>query len=196
VSETTKLPPTSDSVPAESRYRPLAITLAILVGLLRLFPHPWNFVPMGAVCLFGGARLRGWRAFAVPLGLMAVSDVFLWLTRADRPFDPFVYASFIACVLLGQTLARTESPWRIVLTAVGGSVLFFLVTNFGAWLQLTNLYPRSAAGLLQSYIAAVPFFRNTFLADLIYTPVLFLAHGLLARAYFRAERVRPETAAD
>ena len=53
--------------------RPLAVALLVLGALIRVTQH-WNFAPVGALSLFAGARLRGWMAWALPLGLMAVTD--------------------------------------------------------------------------------------------------------------------------
>jgi hypothetical protein len=38
-------------------------------------------------------------------------------------------------------------------------VLFFLLTNFAAWLS-SPFYPQTFAGLMQSYIAGLAFFNN------------------------------------
>jgi hypothetical protein len=53
-----------------------------------------------------------------------------------------------------------------------GSVLFFLVTNFGVWLGST-MYPQSGAGLLAAYVAGIPFFQNTVLGTLFYSTLMF-----------------------
>jgi uncharacterized protein DUF6580 len=49
---------------------------------------------------------------------------------------------------------------------------FFGVTNFGVW-AFGSLFPKTAAGLLACYVAAIPFFKNTLVGDAIYTAVLF-----------------------
>src|SRR5262249_26507365 len=111
--------------------RPLAGVLAVAVGLVRLIPHPWNFTPVGAVGLFAGGRLRSWHAFALPLGLMALTDLALWGLRGPdySPFHvtrAFVYPSILLYALLGKVLAAGESVWRIGLASVLGSLQFFL----------------------------------------------------------------------
>jgi hypothetical protein len=187
-----------------------ASAAAVAAGLLRLVPMPPNLVPVGALGLFGGARLRSWHAFALPLAVMAVTDLLLWQLRGWQPFDPFVYASFLLYVVIGRALCRTSSVWRIGTASVLGSVQFYLITNFGAWLQLSNpsvaYYPRSAAGLLQAYLAGLPFagqdapaplgwFGNTLLADLGFTFLLLGAYaGVLKvlRTRRHAAPVAPE----
>jgi hypothetical protein len=45
------------------------------------------------------------------------------------------------------------------------------VTNFGVW--ATGGYPPTFGGLVECYVAAIPFFRNTVVGDLVYVAVLF-----------------------
>ena len=121
--------------------RGCAVGMAVAAGLIRLLPHPFNFTPVGALGLFGGARLRSWLAYLLPLAVMAVSDVLLWaihghsdFTLLKYAFNPWVYASFLLAVVWGRLLLRRESAARITAVSVLVSVQFFLVTNFGVWL--------------------------------------------------------------
>ncbi len=118
-----------------------AIGMAIAAGLVRLIPHPFNFTPVGALALFGGARLRSVFAWVLPLGIMTVSDLLLFVTSGQRDysllqyaFNPWVYASFMLGVLWGRLLLRNGSAGRVA--AISGliSVQFFLLTNFGVWM--------------------------------------------------------------
>ena len=71
-----------------------------------------------------------------------------------------------------------------------GSLQFFLLTNLGVWLVGDgHLYPRTPAGLMACYVAALPFFGRTLAADLGYATVLFGLHAWLSRRVFPAERV-------
>src|SRR5262245_49593648 len=72
---------TGNSAPTRPLSQRWTAALAVIAGLIRLVPHPWNFTPVGAVGLFSGGRLRGRRAFAVPLGLIAFTDLVLWALR-------------------------------------------------------------------------------------------------------------------
>jgi hypothetical protein len=155
----------------------LAAALAILAGLLRLVPHAPNFAPVGALGLFGGARLRSWVAFALPLAVMAGSDLVLWRVYGYPPFNPFVYASFLLAVLLGRLLVKGDDPWTLAGASLLTSAQFFVLTNLGVWLEGT-LYPRTLAGLLDCYAAALPFFHNTLTSDLLYSGLFFGLHAL------------------
>ncbi|HEV2447847.1 MAG TPA: DUF6580 family putative transport protein, partial [Candidatus Sulfopaludibacter sp.] len=102
---------------------------------------------------------------------------------------PFVYASFLISVWIGSRLRSTENPGWIGGAAVLASLQFFLITNFGAWLSLSQTYARSLAGLANCYVAAIPFYGRTLASDLAYTAVLFGLHAWLSRTVATAERV-------
>ena len=61
---------------------------------------------------------------------------------------------------------------------VVSSVLFFLLTNFGAWMT-SGLYVKSAEGLMQAYVAGIPFFQNSLLGNLVFAAVIFGGYRLL-----------------
>ena len=59
--------------------------------------------------------------------------------------------------------AREPSPvaTRVLPMAgatLGGALIFFFVTNFADW-YLLNMYAKTWQGLLDCYVAAIPFFR-------------------------------------
>ncbi|MGB9457856.1 MAG: DUF6580 family putative transport protein [Bryobacteraceae bacterium] len=158
--------------------RPLAVGLTILGMLARLVPHAPNFAPVGGVSLFAGGRLSGWKAYLLPLVLMLVTDP---LVGGYSFATPFVYASFLIYVWIGSRLRATQNPLAIGGAAVAGSIQFFVITNFGVWLGSTATYAHTAAGLMACYAAAIPYYRNTVLADLFYSAALYGAYALLSR---------------
>ncbi len=169
--------------------RPLAIGLSVVGALARLAPHPWNFTPVGSISLFGGARLRGWQAFLLPLVLMAVTDP---LVGGYSSATPFIYAAFLVNVWIGRRwLQATERPGRIALACLACSSQFFLLSNFGVWLFG---YPHTWAGLGACYTLAIPFFGYTLAGDLVYTGVLFGLHAWLSRTVYKPERVAVQAA--
>jgi hypothetical protein len=174
----------------QSSFQPLAFTLTVLAALVRLVPHPPNFAPIGSVALFGGARLRGWQAYLVPLLAMLVTDPIRSYMEGYPAYStatPVIYASFLITVVLGRLLLRNSAnPARIGAVALAGSVQFFLITNLMSW---WGMYPHNAAGLLACYTAALPFFARTMASDLFYSAVLFTAYALLSR------RVEPQKSA-
>jgi hypothetical protein len=148
--------------------------IALLCGIvgaaaLRLVPHPPNFSPIDAMALFSGAYLgRRALAFVAPLGALLMSDLVLGFYHGQAT----VYFSVALIVMIGTAALTRRSALRVGGAAVASSILFFVVTNFGMWL-FSGIYPRTFVGLEACYVAAVPFFRNTFAGDLFYATLLF-----------------------
>lgn len=167
----------------------LLIVLAIIAiaALFRFLPHPPNFVPLTAIALFAGAYITDKRlAFLIPIGAMFVSDVFIGFHNTM----PFVYASLVAIVGIGMLLQNRQRVAPIALATISGSILFFILTNFGVWLVGT-MYPKTVEGLISCYIAAIPFFRNSLAGDVVYVTALFGGYALLKHwiPTLRTERV-------
>jgi len=172
------------------------VTMTLAAAASRLIPHPPNFTPIGALALFGGACFATKRtAFVVPLTAMVLSDLAIGLVSGDlslglHPLLPVVYSSFALIVCLGFWLRPRRRPVLIAGAALAGSLLFFVLTNWGVW-AFGSLYPRTWAGLAACYVAAIPFFRNTVLGDLVYTTALFGGLALAERGFLRVREPEP-----
>lgn len=147
------------------------ILIIVIAVLLRLLPHPANVAPIASMALFGGAYLNKRYALLVPLVALFISDIFLGFHQSMVA----VYFSFFLTGCIGLYLARHKTPITVILASVLSSVLFFLITNCNFW-YVNSLYPKAVAGLAESYMAALPFFRNTLIGDLLYTGIFFGAY--------------------
>jgi len=163
-----------------SKPRFAVLVLIILAAAAsRLIPHPPNIASITAVALFGGAYLNDKRlALIIPLAALLFSDLILGFYSHME----IVYGSFLLVACLGFWLQRRRSALRIAGAALASSVLFFVITNFGVW-AFESLYPKTAAGLLACYVAAIPFFQNTLVGDALYTAVLFGGFALVEKLF-------------
>ena len=191
------------TTPASSGLRiaagPLVLAgLIVLAALSRLLPHPPNFSPVEAVALFGGAYFasRAW-AFVVPLVAMLLSDLVLATMLGGDYAGYFgsagmalVYGCIALTTALGLNLRGRVSGARVLGYSLAGSVLFFVVTNFGVFAGNPAI-PKNVAGLVATYVAGVPFFQWTVLGTLSYSALLFGGFALL-RA--RVPALRAQTA--
>jgi len=144
--------------------------LIFLTALTRLLPHPANFSPVAAIALVGGVYFERKTGLVIPLLALLISDIFLGFHATM----PFVYGSFIITWLIGIWLKSHKRPLLIIGGVALSSVIFFLITNFGVWLTGGGwYYPKTLSGLIECYIMAIPFFRNSFLGDFIYAGALF-----------------------
>ncbi len=157
----------------------VAIMGGLLAAVLRIVPHPPNFSAVGGLGIFGGARLTGWRAYLLPLGIMVLSDLCLWVVTgfdikyslADLNRIP-VYASFMIYVAIGRWLLQSRTSMvSIWLAATIGGVQFFVITNFFDWLVQPYQpyyalipefyqYSRDGAGLAKCFAVALGFYQQ------------------------------------
>ncbi len=164
------------------------VALIVMAAATRLLPHPPNMTAMTALALFGGTFFADKRlAFALPLAVLLISDLALgliwsWSSMAVGPHMEVQYIAFAMIVGLGLTLRQNHGVVRTGVTAVLASMLFFVVSNLGTW-AFESLYPRTFAGLVECYVAAIPFWRNTLVGDLFYTAILFGGFQLLERNF-------------
>jgi len=168
----------------------LAIGVRFLPFLgLSFLPHAWHFTPLAASLLFFGAR-GSRRQMWVPLVLLCGTDVVLTRFVWHYPFtwDTLVTWAWYAAILwLGTNLREKAGFWRVVAAAATSSVSFFIVSNFAVWAAWPGMYPRTMAGLIACYDAAIPFFRGTAVGDLLFSLAIF---GIAAVQVALAERLR------
>lgn len=161
----------------------IAIGLIIIAVLLRVLPHPANFAPVGAVALFAGVYLKKSYAIWLPLAIMIISDLFIGLHSVVA----FTWGSFVLIGLIGLWIRERKTVPNVVFGTLTGSFLFFFITNFGVW-GFAPLYAKTWSGLMQCYVMAIPFFRNTLLSDLFFVGVLFGAYEV--STYFMGKYVK------
>lgn len=152
------------------------IALATLArGLPYLIPELGNFTPVAAVALFAGCYLSDRRtALLVPLVAMLISDLLIGF----HSLMPIVYGCMAATAYFGAHLRNKVTPGRTLAFALGSSLLFFVATNVAVWAQGT-MYPLNAAGFVQCFVMALPFWRNELVGTLLWTAVLFGGYALL-----------------
>lgn len=164
----------------------LIITAFIMAAAAaRLLPHAPNFTPLGAIALFAGAYITNRvLAFIIPILAMILSDAMMGFAGWDFPEQIItVYGSFALITALGMNMRSDKNVFRVGVSSLAASVLFFVVTNFMVWVSgfytATPLYATNISGLVSCYVAAIPFFTPTVAADLFYSSVLFGAFYLI-----------------
>ena len=155
----------------------LWIGMVVLGAFARLVPHPWNFTPMMAIGLFAGSQSR-----KASTGVLATL-LALALSDAVLGFYPgfwYVYAAALIPVLFGVLIRDKSGPAAIAVAALASSLSFFMITNFMVW-ATEPLYPHTAGGLAECYLAGIPFYRNQILGDAVYTVAIFGGYAVLSR---------------
>jgi hypothetical protein len=143
--------------------------IVLLLSLSRLAITVPNLEPIGTAALFGGALLGSrYLKFLIPILALFIGDLVIASMAPTYSGHLFsitffaIYLAFAATVLIGKTVIGTSPKMKnVVLAGVLSSLVFFLVTNFAAWADpIHGFYSKDFAGLMQSYIAGLAFYKN------------------------------------
>lgn len=169
-----------------------------MAALSRVVPHPPNFAPITAMAVFSGWYFLTYgSALLVVIASMVASDVALAMLHGDWSYLfhttlPAIYVSFALIIALSRWIARQRRDGKAAVVAlVGGSTVFFVLSNFAVW-AFGTLYPHTLEGLATCYLMAVPFYhinglapfelvRNMVVGDLFYGTLLFGLGTLVER---------------
>ncbi len=151
----------------------LAFILLAAGILTRFADHAPNFTPTIALALFGGVYLPRKYTIITPVLFMLLSDLVIGFHDTML----YTYGSMILISLIGLQIRKNNKFSSFLLGGVASSVLYFLITNLGAW---PTLYPVTWKGLSECFVAAIPFFRNTFVSTILYSVVLYGVYELVA----------------
>ncbi len=168
-------------MPTDRKFLSGLIVAFLLLGVVaRLVPHLPNVTPLTAIALFGGTYFAKRWAILLPLAIVVISDLFIGLHGVIA----FTWSSFALVGLLGWWIRTQARVGRVAAASLAGSTIFFVVSNFGVWLvgDGGTMYPHTLEGLQLCYTAALPFYRNALLGDLMYTSVLFGCFAMAVRA--------------
>jgi len=149
--------------------------IIISFGILsRVAVHTPNFSPVLSMAFLGGMYLKGRQAVLAPLALMVISDLIIGF----YPLMAITWGSIVLISILGLWLKERKSFINILSGSIFSAVIFFIVSNFGAWL---TLYPHTVDGLRQCYILAIPFFRSSLVSTVAYSLVFYAAYEWLLK---------------
>ncbi len=176
----------------DTRKSLLAATLIFLAAALRVAEHPFNATPMVAVMLFSAAVFKDWRwKIAVPVIAMVFSDLLIELKNGYGFHSStfMVYATFALIFATGYFMLKKISILKVVAASLTASILFYLITNFAFFYPEAPVadgalghYPHNLVGIIASYQAGLPFFKNMLVGDLLFSGILFGAYFLIGKA--------------
>ena len=154
------------------------LILAAAISRVVMFPH--NFSPMIGMAIFGGAVLNDKRlAFTLPIFSMFLSDLMFEIFNIAPGFWGWGqlagYGIFALITMIAFTLKKIN-VFTIAGYSVLSSVIFFLLSNTSFFIidnPVYHTYPQNFNGFIDCYVQALPFFRTSLIADLVYCGVLF-----------------------
>ena len=148
----------------------------VILALSRIIPHPPNFTPILASAIMAPMLIKDrWYGIAVPIVAMFISDVIIGFYS----YQFVIYSSILAIALVAP---MRKNYARLGIMAVGGSVWFFITTNFAEWM-IWDYYPKTIEGLITCYTLAIPFFKNTLISTCLFTGLLTFSIKYLEVVY-------------
>lgn len=190
---------------SESKKTLVISGLFILFGAFsRLFTFFPNFSALESLALFGGAYIAmKYLAILIPLAAMFLSDLVINNTIA-RPFFPdheglVIFSDYmiwntiaiILIVMLGRLFLKKMNLLNGVLGILGATAIFWIISNIGAWLS-SGLFPLTFAGMIENFVFAIPFLKNSLLGNFAFGILLFGSFELLTRSYPNLLTVKQE----
>lgn len=151
----------------------------------------WSgFSPVIAIALFAGFIFKQKDySFLLPLLALFISDAVIQFLYSQ---DLFPYAGFYAgqwknyLLLLSVTFIGWMLKGRRYSSLLAGGIaaptVYFLISNFMVWQVASEVvYPKGINGLLLCYEAALPFYRNSLIATVLFLPLILLAYNYLIK---------------
>lgn len=177
------------------------IILAVVAMRLLFNEMKWfNLFPIAALGIFIGSSFKNKTTpFLILLGAMIFTDVAFTIFVPEMAPIMGVsmlikYAAVLLVVLMGTKL--DPSKWTKALGfTIGGTLLFWLVSNFGSFLAY---YDFSLTGLVECYLLAIPFYQaegsqlfvNAFTANIAFGAIAFAVYNYASVGKAQLAKVR------
>lgn len=149
-----------------------------------------GFSPVLAIALFSGLVVKKKESiFLFPLVSLFVSDLVIQVLYAQGLFEyPGLYEGqwknyllLLGCAVPGLIM-KGRNHKALIAGAIASPTVYFLVSNFMVWMQSSEtFYAKSFSGLITCYTAAIPFYKNSLLATLVFLPVVLLLFNYVSR---------------
>ena len=148
------------------------VFFGIILSFSRIIPHPPNFTPILATAIMAPMLIKDrWYGIAIPILAMFISDIIIG-------FHPNQFVIYSIILTIAFVSPMHKNYLILGMMAFGGSVWFFITTNFAVW-SILDLYPKTIEGLLTCYTLALPFFKNTLISTFLFTGLLTISFKYL-----------------
>lgn len=170
------------------------LLLVLSTALYRIIPFEmregWLGAPQLAMAIFAGSVIKNRKiAFVLPVFSMLISDlvmqVLFWKNVTNIPGfyeGQFLNYLLIASLTVIGFFISHRKPVQIAGGALGGTLIFFLLSNFGVWAGNGGWQrAKTMSGLLQTYADGLPFLTMQVAGSLIWSVALFGLYYLITQ---------------
>ena len=151
-----------------------AVTAIIAITTAsRWVAHTPNVTLLFGISIFSGFHFQKNKslAFLIPITSLLLSDCLLG-------FHDYMWGTYLGTLMaIGSGIAASQlftnkNSFLAKLLGLSGasvisSIVFYFISNFHVWLGsgADSLYPKTLSGLINCYVAALPFLKNSISAD-------------------------------
>jgi hypothetical protein len=156
--------------------RVILVTAGVAAVIWRLVNYQYGLLPNSELITsvaLGIALLTQSRfGILVPFALVAFTDLFIGI----GPITTFTWSAWLITGGVATVIRKSKRP-VVGASLLGGltSITFYLWTNFGVWLlSAGRWYSFDTRGIVESYIAGLPFLRTMLILNLVLPAALVL----------------------
>jgi hypothetical protein len=168
-----------------------AIILILIAGATRFISIPGigqfqNFTAIGGLAIFSSAYFKPYyKAVLITFLAYFLSDILLnlYVYKMDTAVygGSFIqYGAMALVAIIGYFANKKPTLLTIFSSSMLGSILFFVITNFGVWASGT-MYTKDFAGLLTCYTAGIPFFTNFSVSTVLSAGIMYYIYIAVAQ---------------
>ena len=150
-------------------YIKISIGIFLALAASRFVPHPPNFTSLLALSFYAPAIL-GRQYIAALLFSFVMTDLFIGF----HTLTFFTWGSIVIIGLISKYFVNS-APKRLF-GALIGTLIFFILTNFGVW--VTGFYGYSIQGLISCFTLAIPFYVYSIISTLFFSVLIEITFAL------------------
>jgi uncharacterized protein DUF6580 len=170
------------------------LLLTLVAALYRIIPgRPYGFAPQWAMAVFAGAVIKNKKwAFAIPVLSMLISDIIYQILFINglSAMQGFYegqwqnYLLFALLVVIGFAI-RKMNVLNIFVASIASPTVYFILSNLVLWAGWSGSRglgrPKTFSGLMQCYTDALPFYRTSLIATIVFSAILFGTYYFISK---------------
>jgi hypothetical protein len=160
------------------------VLMIVVAAVYRSIPgREPGFAPQWALALFAGAVIKDKRwAFFLPVLSIFISDLlYTGLYYAGlNPYSGFYQGQWVNYLLFATVVVfgffiRKINVTNVFIMSLLAPTYYFIVSNFLTWVGVGAHveYPKTWEGLMTCYTLALPFYKTSLIATVVFSAVLF-----------------------
>lgn len=141
------------------------VSRVVKIANINDFP---NFTAIIAISVLAGVYFKNrFIAIMIPILSMTISDLIIGFNFSNMIwiYIPLIFITYYSFSINSNNYEKITTRFVI------GPIIFFLFSNLGVWIT-SNMYLKTMGGLLQCYIAGLPFLNNSLISTLLYGFIL------------------------